>query len=70
MDTMYEVGILQQEYQRLIDSRKLTKKAMCDLCIPFRDKYGLTDKQALMIARNEMSPMEMAELLKVKGWED
>ena len=60
--TMYEVGVLQQEYQRLVDNRKLTKKAMCDLCIPFRDKYGLTDKQTLMIARNEMSILEMVEL--------
>lgn len=69
MDAMYEVGILQQEYNRLVESRKLTKKSMCDLCIPFRDKYGLTDKQALMVARNEMSVMEMARLLKVDGWE-
>ena len=41
----------------------MTKKAMCDLVIPFRDKYGLSDLQALMIARNEMSISEIAELL-------
>lgn len=66
MDAMYEVGILQQEYNQLVDTRKLTKKAICDLCIPFRDKHGITDKQALMIARNEMSVMEMAKLLRCK----
>lgn len=40
-----EVCELQKEYQKLIDERKLTKKAMCDLCGPFRDKYHLTDLQ-------------------------
>lgn len=70
MDAMYEVGILQQEYNRLVDSRKLTKKSMCELLIPFRDRHGLTDKQTIMIARNEMSVVEMARLLRVEGWED
>ena len=55
---------LQAAYQRLIDERRLTKKAMCDLCIPFRDKYGLKDSQALRIARNEMDLQEMADLLE------
>lgn len=55
---------LQKEYQKLIDEKRLTKKAMCDLCIPFRDKYGLTDLQALRIARNEMSLTEITELAK------
>ena len=53
MSVMREVADLQAAYQRLIDERRLTKKAMCDLCIPFRDKYGLKDSQALRIARNE-----------------
>ena len=41
----------------------MTKKAICDLVIPFRDKYNLTDLQALQIARNELSMSEIAELL-------
>ena len=60
MSVMREVADLQAAYQRLIDERRLTKKAMCDLCIPFRDKYGLKDSQALRIARNEMDLQEMA----------
>lgn len=64
MGAMYEVGVLQQEYQRLVDNRKLTKRAMCDLCIPFRDKYGLKDSQALQIARNEIELSEMVDLLE------
>lgn len=66
MDAMREATIMQKEYQRLVDERKLTKRAMCNLCVPFRDKYGLTDLQTLRIARKEMDLMEMVELLHPK----
>ena len=66
MDAMREAAIIQEKYQRLVDERKLTKRAMCNLCVPFRDKYGLTDLQALRIARKEMDLMEMVELLQLK----
>ena len=59
-----EVCELQKEYQKLIDERKLIKKAMCDLCVPFRDKYHLTDLQTLRIARKEMELSEMVDLVK------
>ncbi len=62
-DLMKEVGELQTEYQKLVDEKRLTKKAMCDLVIPFRDKYGLKDVQALQIARSELSISEIADLL-------
>ena len=58
-----EIGELQNEYQNLLRTKKLTKKAMCNLVIPFRDKYNLTDLQALQVARNELSLMELAELI-------
>lgn len=64
MDTMREVAELQKAYQKLIDERRFTKKAMCDLCIPFRDKYGLKDSQAIRIARNDMDLSEMVDLLE------
>ena len=57
-----EASELQDNYQELIDEKKLTKKAMCDLCVPFRDKYGLTDLQTLQIARREMDLSEMVAL--------
>lgn len=62
-----EIAALQENYQKLIDERKLTKKAMCDLCIPFRDKYSLTDLQTLRIARKEMDVSEIASLFEGKG---
>lgn len=46
-----EASNLQDDFKELIDKKKLTKKAICDLCIPFRDKYGLSDLQTLRIAR-------------------
>ena len=58
-----EAAILQEKYQDLIDSKKLSKKNICDLCIPFRDKYNLTDLQTLRIARKEMDLAEMVKLL-------
>lgn len=59
-----EASELQENYQKLIDERKHTKKAMCELCIPFRDKYHLTDLQTLRIARKEMELSEMLDLAK------
>lgn len=64
MDAMRDAAVMQEEYQRLVDEKKLSKKAMCDLCVPFRDKYGLTDLQTLRIARREMDLMEMVDLLQ------
>lgn len=64
MSTMHEIAELQEAYQKPIDENRLTKKAMCNLCIPFRDKYGLKDSQALRIARREMDLSEMADLLE------
>lgn len=64
-----EASELQEKYQELIDERKLTKKAMCDLCIPFRDKYNLTDLQTLRISRKEMDLSEMVDLANKGGTE-
>lgn len=64
MDTMREAAVMQEEYQRLVDEKRLSKKALCALCVPFRDKYGLTDLQTLRIARREMDLMEMIDLLQ------
>ena len=64
MDAMRDAAVMQEEYQRLVDEKKLSKKAMCDLCVPFRDKYGITDLQTLRIARREMDLMEMVNLLQ------
>ena len=64
MSIMREVAELQKAYQKLIDEKRLTKRAMCDLCVPFRDKYGLTDLQTLRIARREMELSEMTDLLE------
>jgi hypothetical protein len=58
-----DISILQIGYQKLLDERKLTKKALCELVIPFRDKYKLTDKAALMLARDEMTFQELSTVL-------
>lgn len=58
-----DVGNLQNDYENLVKNHKLTKKAICDLCIPFRDKYKLTDLETLKIARNEMSVFKINQLL-------
>ena len=64
MSTMRKVAELQEAYQRLIDEKRLPKRAMCDLCIPFWDKYGLKDSQALRITRKEMDLAKMLDLLE------
>lgn len=61
-----QIAEMQKQYQNLIDTKSLTKKALCDLCVPFRDKYGLTDLQTLMIARKEMGIPEIIDLFDKK----
>ena len=57
-----QIAEMQRQYQNRIDTKSLTKKALCDLCVPFRDKYGLTDLQTLMIARKEIGIPESIDL--------
>ena len=59
-----EVCELQKEYRKLIAERKLTNEAICDLCVPFRDKYRLNDLQTLRIARKEMELSDIVDLAK------
>ena len=61
-----QIAEMQIQYQNLIDTKSLTKKALCDLCVPFRDKYGLTDLQTLMIARKEVGIPEIIDLFEKK----
>ena len=61
---MKEIANLQKNYRNLLDGQKLTKKAICNLVIPFRDKYHLKDSEALQIARDGMSLSNMVNLLE------
>ena len=40
------------------------KKQICDACLPFKEKYGLTDIQTLNIARGNMSVADIYKLLQ------
>lgn len=62
-----DVVRLQKDYQQLVDSKSITKKDICRVCIPFRDKLGLTDLQTFRIARKEMDLAEIVELLDKKA---
>lgn len=64
MSAIRDAAKLQEDYNALVVAKRLSKKAIYELCIPFRDKYGLTDSQTLRIARAEMPLPEMAELLE------
>lgn len=59
-----DIVSLQKSYNQLLREKKLTKKALCDLCVPFRDAHGLTDGETLRLARNEMSLEEIAKIMK------
>jgi hypothetical protein len=61
-----DIANLQRDFEVLIIENRLTKKNLCDLVIPFRDKYGLTDRQALMIARKEYSLSYIDKLLSME----
>ena len=56
-----EVAVeIQQAYSKLTSGQvHFTKKNMCAILAPLRDKYGLTDRQVLAVARNELSLEEI-----------
>lgn len=66
IDAVISAAIMQQKYQALVKKGKLSKKAICDLCVPFKEKYGLQDSQVLRIARQEISLMDLLLLLKTE----
>ena len=63
---LQEIGELQANYKYLVNNKLLSKKALCDLVVPFRDKYLLSDRQALSIVRNDITIKEMGEILDGK----
>lgn len=64
-NAIVEAARLQTAYKRLFKAKKVTKQAICDLCVPFRDKYGLTDLQTLQVARNELTLAELVRLFRL-----
>lgn len=64
MSALREVVSLQEGYQKLCSQNRLTKKALCELCIPFRDKYELSDLETLKIARNELGLKELLDIFE------
>ena len=64
VEILKEIGKLQTDYNYLKLNDNFTKKTMCDLVIPFRDKYHLSDRDALAIARNEISVSEIAKIIE------
>lgn len=62
-----DIATVQCKYKDLCDSDKLTKNALCELCIPFRDKYHLTDWQTLCIVRGDASADDIIDILRSNG---
>lgn len=61
-----EIVELQKGYEDLESGKVLfTKQAICNLCVPFRDKHSLTDDQVLRIARKKMALSEMIDVMKL-----
>lgn len=62
MITVKDIVDLQESYKELVETKTLSKRKLCELCIPFRDKFGLTDIETLKIARNEITLKEIEKL--------
>lgn len=62
MITVKDIVDLQESYKELVETKTLSKRKLCELCIPFRDKFGLTDIETLRIARNEITLKEIEKL--------
>ena len=59
--TLSDVIEIQKTYKSL---GNFTKKQLCDAMIPYRDKFKLTDREVLAIARNELSLDELSNILE------
>lgn len=64
MDLLKEIAALRDAWQKLKESGRMTKATICELVIPFRDRHGLTDVDALEIAKGNMSQSEMVRKLQ------
>lgn len=60
-----EIVDLQKRYKELFKAKRLTKKAICDLGIPFRNKYNLGDLETLRIMRGELSLEEIWKFISL-----
>ena len=65
---MKEIAKLQRDYRNLLNGRKITKKAMCDLVIPFRDKYHLKGLSGLGKTYQGLFLSEFEETINVKEY--
>ena len=62
MITVKDIVDLQESYKELVETKTLSKRKLCELCIPFRDKFGLTDIETLRIARDEITLKEIDKI--------
>jgi hypothetical protein len=60
-DFIEEVNEMQKKYPEAV---KNGKKGICDLCVPFRDKYGLPDSTVLELARKNVGLNAIIEIGK------
>lgn len=58
-----DIATLQVQYQDLADQGKLTESSICVIVTPFREKYCLSDVQALEVARAELTVPQLDALL-------
>ena len=64
--TLSDIIEIQKVYKALGNKPlgNFTYKQPCDAMIPYRDKFELTDREVLAIARNELTLEEIDKLLK------
>lgn len=62
MITIKDIVELQESYNKLVKTKTLSKRKLCELCILFRDKFGLTDLETLRIARDEITLKEIDKI--------
>lgn len=61
LDFILEVNEMQKKYPEAVENGKA---GICDLCVPFRDKYGLPDSTVLELARKNVGLNAIIELGK------
>lgn len=66
--TKYEkikmIADMQTSYKNAVRNKELTKKRMCEICVPVRDALHLSDLEILKIAREETTLSEIISLLE------
>ena len=66
-ELIHNIAKLQKDWNKLKQTPRMSIDNIKEICIPFRDKYNLSDRETLGIARDEFSFEELDAIFNKEG---